>query len=164
MGTEIERKFMLKDDSWMKDISNSKQITQGYLFDNGEINSRVRIIDNNKALITIKISTGESIARQEYEYEIPLQDGQEMLKACGNNYIEKTRHEVIYDNKIWEIDVFENRLQGLIVAEIELNSKTENINIPKWIGDEITQDRKYSNASLAFNNSTWAETKQKIKP
>ncbi len=145
---EIERKFLLKNDEWRKKIAQKISIKQGYI--STEANSTVRIrITDSKSFITIK-GKGINIAHPEYEYEIPTKDAQEMFDLfCNNNSIEKTRYIVNFSNQIWEIDEFEGRHKGLILAEVELKEENETIILPDWIGEEVTGNPKYYNSNLS---------------
>jgi len=147
MAIEIERKFLLKDDSWKLEAVSGVQFCQGYLSESGPGSVRIRI-EGELANINIKSATLD-MQRMEYEYEIPLSDAREMLdQLCIKPLIEKQRFHVTYKNKLWEIDVFEGDNQGLIVAEVELNNKNESIELPAWVGDEVTDDTRYYNVCL----------------
>ena len=145
---EIERKFLLKNDNWKKLVSKSINIKQGYISTNPLSVVRIRITDT-KAYITIK-GKGEGISRPEFEYEIPLQDAEEMFTIfCKNNGLSKTRHIVEYKNHKWEIDEFKDRHKGLIFAEVEMKTENEKVELPDWISEEITGNPKYYNSNLA---------------
>jgi len=147
MAIEIERKFLLKDGSWRLEAEPAVQFCQGYLSESGPGSVRIRI-EGEQANINIKSATLD-MQRMEYEYEIPLSDAREMLdQLCIKPLIEKQRFHVTYKNKLWEIDVFEGDNQGLIVAEVELNNKNESIELPAWVGDEVTDDTRYYNVCL----------------
>lgn len=146
MSQEIERKFLLKNTDWENLVEKQTSIKQGYLNSNKYRNVRVRIT-NNLAVLTVKGIT-QNMTRQEFEYEIPLEDAQALLSLCEKPLIEKTRYIVPYGNKIWEIDKFYGDNQGLIVAEIELSNEKEVFTIPNWVGEEVTQDTRYYNSSL----------------
>lgn len=150
MGIEIERKFTLKNDSWRKDVQRSQRYVQGYLAGNERSSIRVRIAGDN-ANINIKSAT-LGIFRQEYEYSIPLSDAEEMLdKLCEKPVIDKIRHFVEFDSKIWEIDEFSGENAGLVVAEIELNDEEEVIILPEWAGEDVSHDTRYYNVCLVKN-------------
>jgi len=141
MAKEIERKFKVIKEN-LPNLINGKKIIQGYL--SVTPNVRVRIIDDQKAYITIK-SFGD-VCRDEYEYEIPLIDAIEMLELCEDRVIEKIRFEL----GDWEIDVFLNQHVGLYLCEIEFdNENTLIVNKPLWVGDEVTGDGVYMNCNLA---------------
>ncbi|MBQ3644021.1 MAG: CYTH domain-containing protein [Candidatus Riflebacteria bacterium] len=145
---EIERKFLLKNDSWKKIASKSIHIKQGYISTNPLSVVRIRIADS-KSFLTIK-GKGSNISRPEYEYEIPLQDAEEMYNLfCQHTGLAKTRHIVEYKGHIWEIDEFEGRHQGLILAEVEMKSEDEEVILPEWIEKEVTGDPRYYNSNLA---------------
>jgi len=150
MATEIEHKFLLKNDHWKKLVSHSSKYKQGYLISDQQRSIRIRIT-NNQAWLNIKSAT-IGICRQEYEYEIPLQDGIEILNTlCEKPYIEKTRHFVPVSQHIWEIDVFEGDNAGLIVAEIELSESHETFHIPDWVDRDVSMDLRYYNNNLCKN-------------
>jgi adenylate cyclase len=154
MGIEIERKFLLKNDDWKSHVTETHIIKQGYLqsgLESGQ-KSSVRIrISNKTANINIKSVTLRAV-RQEYEYEIPYHDAQELLQnLCCGVIIEKTRFYVPYGQHLWEIDVFEGENHGLEVAEVELNSVDEEFDKPDWLGPEVTHDERYYNISLLKN-------------
>ena len=122
MGTEIERKFLLKSDDWRKEVTESTRLVQGYLLRGDKSAVRVRIKDD-VAELNIK-HTQDGINRLEYEYEIPVADAREILDEVAQKpLIDKTRHHVVHDGHLWEIDEFYGENAGLIVAEIELCSR-----------------------------------------
>lgn len=154
MGIEIERKFIMKSDEWKAHVTETHVIKQGYLqsgLDNSQ-KSSVRIRISNK-LANINVKSAElSAIRQEYEYEIPLHDAEEMLRTlCGDVIIEKTRYYVPYGSHLWEIDVFSGNNQGLEMAEIELSEIEEKFEKPDWIGPEVSHDERYYNNFLIKN-------------
>ncbi len=146
MGLEIERKFLLKNMQWKKDIISQRKIKQGYLNSTPESTVRVRI-KGEKGFITVK-GKMENLIRKEFEYEIPTHDAEELLVLCQQPIIAKTRYEVLYHGYIWEIDEFENENKGLFIAEVEMKNADENPDIPEWIGAEVTYNRKYYNSNL----------------
>jgi CYTH domain-containing protein len=149
MGKEIERKYLIKDDTWRKDTSGTTY-RQGYLSTVKERTVRVRTIDD-KGFLTIKgITIGAT--RREYEYEIPMADANEMLdELCEKPIIEKTRFKISHAGLTWEIDEFAGVNQGLIVAEVELESEDQNIDFPPWVGEEVSGDPRYFNSNLIAN-------------
>ena len=150
MATEIEHKFLLKNDDWRANVSHQTIYKQGYLSSHPTSSIRVRISDK-QAWLNIKSAT-IGTQRSEYEYEIPLSDAQEILEnLCLKPVIEKTRYFVNHENHVWEIDEFDGENAGLIVAEIELNSLDEFFAKPDWLGAEVTQDVRYYNNNLAKN-------------
>ena len=154
MAIEIERKFLVIDDSWRNEVRKKFQIKQGYLNTSIERSVRVRI-KSDKGFLTIKGIT-KGITRIEHEYEIPLNEAEELLNLCDTPIIEKIRHEVSFENQLWEIDEFYGKNAGLIIAELELESEHQPYNTPDWIGDEVSDDAKYYNLSLIKKPfSTW---------
>ena len=149
MGTEIERKFLMKDDAW-RSLAKGTKYRQGYLNSTKERVVRVRTIDD-KGFLTIKgITTGAT--RVEYEYEIPDAEATAMLdELCEKPLIEKNRYKIAFGGFTWEVDEFFGENQGLIVAEVELESEDQPFEKPDWIGKEVTGDPKYFNSNLIQN-------------
>lgn len=147
MGTEIERKYTLKNDNWRNEIDYSERMVQGYLAGNERASVRIRIV-GDKANLNIKSAT-LGVFRQEYEYALPLDDAEKMLNdLCEKPVIDKERHYVMHDGKKWEIDVFSGENEGLIVAEVELDNENEAVNLPDWVDEEVSHDTRYYNVSL----------------
>ncbi len=146
MGTEIERKFLLTGDAWRK-LAQGVHYRQGYLNSIKERTVRVRTI-NEKGFLTIKgITVGAT--RLEFEYEIPKDECNIMLDDLAEKpIIEKSRYKVDFEGFIWEIDEFFGENQGLIVAEVELESEDQKFEKPEWIGEEVTGDPRYFNSNL----------------
>lgn len=154
MGTEIERKFLVKGDSW-RGLAAGNRYRQGYLSTVKERTVRVRAA-GDKGFITVKgISVGA--ARSEYEYEIPLADANEMLdRLCQKPLVEKTRYRIPQGAVAWEIDEFEGDNLGLITAEVELKDEKQSVTLPGWIGQEVTGDPRYFNSNLVAKPfTTW---------
>lgn len=148
MALEIERKFLVRDDSWQSGVTGSVWIRQGYLNLAKDCSVRVRSAAERGWLNIKSVTIGTQ--RHEYEYEIPHQDAEEMLDhLCRQPLIEKVRHFVSYGGHLWEIDVFEVDNEGLIVAEIELSHPEEEFVKPPWLGQEVTDDTRYYNTYLA---------------
>ena len=147
MGKEIERKFLVKGDTWRN--AKGTMFCQGYLNSEKERNVRVRTMED-KAYLTIKgIVIGAS--RMEFEYEVPLEDAAEMLEICEKPLIEKTRYKVQEGGFVWEVDEFLKENNGLIVAEVELESEDQAFFKPDWVGEEVTGDPRYYNSNLIKN-------------
>lgn len=146
MGTEIERKFLLKDDAWRKGASG-QAYRQGYLSTDKERTVRVRVV-GTQAMLTIKGMT-HGIRRVEFEYPIPLTDADGLLELCHRPLIEKTRYRVEHDGLVWEIDEFHGENAGLVVAEVELERESQAVTLPPWIGEEVSDDPRYFNSNLA---------------
>jgi CYTH domain-containing protein len=157
MGLEIERKFLVKNNSYQKYSFKKCYIKQGFLNSHKERVVRVRIIDDN-AFLTVKgISNELGTSRYEWEKEILVSDANELLLLAEKTIIEKYRFYIKQNNHTIEVDEFLGDNKGLIVAEIELNSENESFDKPIWLGEEVTGKTKYFNASLSkqpFNS--WA--------
>jgi adenylate cyclase len=148
---EIERKFLIDTERWKPSGKGSK-IYQGYLSVDPERVVRVRIADE-RAYLTIKgIPTG--IVRTELEYEIPKNEAEVLIKMCLDFPVEKTRFMERIGNVVWEVDVFEGKNKGLVIAEVELKNKNQKIDLPEWIGEEVSSDTRYYNSSLSCNPFT----------
>ena len=147
MGTEIERKFLVRDDSWRAHADSGTPFRQGYLLGGERASVRVRR-EGERALLNIKSAT-LGIRRLEFEYAIPLADAEELLThLCQQPLIEKTRYLVEHAGNRWEIDVFGGDNAGLIVAEIELYDEAQAFMHPTWLGEEVSHDPRYYNVSL----------------
>jgi len=147
MGTEIERKFLVELSAW-RPSGPGTRIVQGYLSSSKERTVRVRL-EGESARLTIK-GPAEGISRAEYEYEIPAADAREILDSlCERPFIDKTRHLEVHAGRTWEVDVFHGDNEGLVVAEIELESADAAVELPPWAGAEVSEDRRYANSNLA---------------
>ena len=146
MGIEIERKFLLTGTQW-KELATGTPYRQGYLNSTKERTVRVRTI-SDKGFLTIKgISVGAT--RVEYEYEIPHKDADALLnELCEKPLIEKNRYKIAHHGFTWEVDEFFGENDGLVVAEIELESEDQSFDKPEWVGEEVTGDPRYYNSSL----------------
>lgn len=148
---EIERKFLVTSEAFKTESFTQNRIAQGYLSSVPGRTVRVRI-KGNMGFLTIKGASNESgLSRFEWEKEIPIDEAIVLLKLCEEGVIDKTRFEVKIRNHIFEIDEFYGENEGLIIAEIELNSETEAFEKPNWLGKEVTNDRKYYNSYLSKN-------------
>ena len=152
-NTEIERKFLVTSDAFKAQASTSHEIQQGYLCKEPGKTIRVRIRDE-RAFLTIKSSKlREGLAKFEWEKEIELADAQELMQLCLPGAISKTRYVIpapSYEGqkRCWEVDVFHGRLDGRILAEIELGSENEPFERPEWLGEEVTGLPQYYNANM----------------
>jgi adenylate cyclase len=147
MGREIERKYRVTGDGWRAGVTKSTRIRQGYIFTDDRGNLRVRISDDETAVITIK--SGGGFSRAEFEYPVPIADGRELMALAGSRTIDKTRYSVTFGDKEWIVDVFEGRHKGLVLAEIELESEDEPFDRPDWAREDVTDNPDMSNAALA---------------
>ena len=150
MAKEIERKFLLKEYPWPN--KTAIRYRQGYLNSSKERTVRVRTI-GDKGFLTVKGITVEA-SRLEFEYEIPFQDANKLLEICEKSLIEKNRYKVEEGGLVWEIDEFLGENQGLIIAELELESEDQEFEKPDWVGEEVTGDPRYYNANLIKNPYT----------
>jgi adenylate cyclase len=149
MALEIERRFLVADEGWRKRASKGAHIRQGYIAIGDLASVRVRIRGKAKATLTIKSRVSER-RRLEFEYEISSQDAVALLALCQGSIIEKVRYRMRDRDLTWEIDVFEGRNAGLIVAEVELRHEKQSLQLPEWVGKEITSQDRYSNTRLAL--------------
>ena len=156
MGVEIERKFLVADDSWREAAPPGVRYRQGYLTTDPGSAVRVRV-SGDRAWLNIKSAT-VGVTRREYEYEIPAADAHSILEElCVKPLIEKTRFVVEHDGRVWEIDVFEGDNAGLVVAEVELESEDEEVTLPAWAGEDVSDDVRYYNQRLVEHPySQWA--------
>lgn len=149
MALEIERKFLVLNDSFLASTTSATRIAQGYI---GTVPGRtVRIrIRGDKGYLTIKgNSSADGLVRFEWEKEIPLQEAEELMQLCEKGIIDKTRHLVPCGNHTFEVDVFHGDNEGLVMAEVELSSPDEEFDRPEWLGSEVTGDPRFYNKMLA---------------
>ena len=162
MGIEIERRFLVKNEDWKSKVLLSEDFSQAYLTSGlDEWTVRVRIIDSRKSYITLKSSLN-GLINNEFEYSIPIEDAIELLNLSKYK-ITKTRYQLKINDKNWVVDSFEGSNSFLKIAEIELNSENEKIQIPPWCGQEITGIKSLSNASLARTPISQLSVKDRIK-
>jgi adenylate cyclase len=147
MAIEIERKFLILGDAWRS--APAVYFCQGYLNRSKERTVRVRVAGELGCLTIKGATTGAS--RTEFEYDIPLADAKQMLTLCDGPLIEKYRRKISYKGMVWEVDEFLGDNQGLVVAEIELESEAQIFEKPDWIGAEVTQDARYYNSNLSVS-------------
>ncbi|MBB4480393.1 CYTH domain-containing protein [Rhizobium etli] len=148
MAKEIERKFLVRSDGWRSAVETKSVLKQGYIASMDDRSVRVRILDSRKARLTIKIGRS-AITRDEFEYDIPIADAEELLQNAIGIVIEKTRYRVPHQGFVWEVDVFAGEHRGLVIAEVEMAAETDNPALPSWLGREVTGDFRYSNQALA---------------
>lgn len=149
MPVEIERKFLVVDDTWRWEVSRHRAMQQGYLgAPGGKASIRVRL-EGKRALLNVKAAVMGAV-RAEYEYEIPIDEGREMFENLCIGRLQKTRHYIDRDGLTWEIDEFHGDNDGLVVAEVELINPQQEIARPSWLGREVTEEPKYYNHSLSL--------------
>ena len=155
MNIETERKFLVLSDDYKAEAVKSYRIRQGYLAHDSGRTVRVRIRDD-KGFLTIK---GPSIvmgSRPEWEKEISLQEAEDLFPLCKPGSVDKTRWIVPAGERCFEVDEFHGENEGLVMAEIELGSPDEPFARPSWLGEEVTEDRRYYNGYLAVHPfKTW---------
>jgi adenylate cyclase len=149
---EIERKFLVNSSLFKEQSHKKTKIIQGYLSKDPERTVRIRIREN-KGFITIKgVSSGNGLSRYEWEKEIPVQEANELISLCLPKVIEKTRFEVYFNGVLFEVDEFEADHKGLVLAEVELESETEAIELPPWIDEEVTGKKEFYNSYLSSSS------------
>jgi adenylate cyclase len=150
MGLEIERKYLVNKEKWNSIEKPKKTLfRQGYLLTDPNKTIRVRLTDS-KGYLTIKgLSVGAT--RPEFEYEIPRDEAEQLLDNFSVSDLKKIRYEILFKDKLWEVDEFLGDNLGLIVAEIELKSESETFELPDWIDREVTGEEKYYNSNLSIN-------------
>ncbi|MAB48600.1 MAG: adenylate cyclase [Flavobacteriaceae bacterium] len=149
MTVEIERKFLVNSNDFKKEASKSYSIKQGFLNSHEERTVRVRL-KNDKGYLTIKGKSSEDgLVRFEWETEITKFEAEQLLTLCEDSIIDKIRYEVNFGNHTFEIDEFFGENDGLVIAEVELQSKNEDFNKPDWLGKEVTGDIRYYNSQLS---------------
>ena len=144
---EIERKYLTIDESWREEVSRSMRIAQGYLCSR-RVTARVRVCDNRGILTFKSKSRDGGLSRFEWERTIPLGVAERLLARCSG-VVDKVRHIVEYEGHTFEIDEFRGENCGLVVAEVELPDVDCCVELPEWIGDEVTGQNRYYNSSLA---------------
>lgn len=156
MAIEIERKFLVESDSWRPQGAGIP-CRQGYIPTTGDSTVRIRTA-GDRAYIAVK-QRHAGISRAEYEYDMPIGDAKEMLAGMEQDgVIEKTRYKIPFGGLMWEVDVFAGENRGLVVAEVELASEDQPVELPDWVGREVTGDPRYLNVNLAKNPySRWRE-------
>lgn len=146
---EIERKYKVIKEQWLKtDKFDGERIIQGYLTTDADKTIRVRI-RGSQGFMTVKGKT-MNISREEIEFPVPVDKAKELIEKFADGIIEKTRYTVQYRGKMWEIDEFAGDNEGLLLAEIELINEVEVVELPEWIGKEVSDDSRYYNSNLSI--------------
>lgn len=153
MAQEIERKFLVVSDAW-RGLAQGERYVQGYLSSVPERTVRVRLA-GLACTMTIK-GRSVGIARQEFEYSLPIADADALLALCERPLIEKTRYRIPHAGHLWEVDEFAGVNAGLIIAEVELESEDAKVELPSWVGAEVSHDSRYFNSNLVAKPfTTW---------
>jgi len=160
VALEIERKFLVRDNTWQQGVTRSIPIRQGYFCRSPLLRARIRIF-GDKGFITLKSEPG-TLIRREFEYEIPVSEAIEIIDTFSiEPIVVKTRHEVPYEGVLWVVDVFAGANAGLVLAEVELEHAAQDIPLPQWAGSEVTEDCRFGNSNLArFPFLTWGRPTQ----
>jgi CYTH domain-containing protein len=145
---EIERKFLVRGWEW-KPAVPGKTIRQGYLCLDPDRSVRIRLVEE-RAFLTIK-GASKGATRLEFEYPVPTDDARQLLSMCQLGLIEKTRYKIEDAGRTWDVDEFHGLNDGLILAEVELESEQCSVEIPPWVGKEVTDDPRYFNLQLVLN-------------
>jgi adenylate cyclase len=162
MSFEIERKFLVRGNDWRGLVSSQTTIRQAYLASGAKSSTRIRICSDGTATLTIK-SRPADLRRLELEYPIPILQAEALMQLREGLVIEKTRHVVPHGSLAWEIDVFAGDNLGLIIAEIELKDVDQPIDVPSWIGREVTAQPQYYNSYLVQQPfGTWSMRAQSL--
>jgi CYTH domain-containing protein len=151
MTKEIECKFLVSGEGWRSDVERSARLQQFYLVAAEDRSIRIRIKDGREARLTLKFGT-QARVRDEFEYAIPLAEAEEMRGFAVGQIIEKTRHIVRHKTHLFEVDVFDGALAGLVIAELETAEDVPGGDLPSWLGREVTGEAAYYNASLAVGS------------
>lgn len=151
MAKEVERKFLVKGPEWRSLVEDRIRIRQFYIASNTGRSVRLRIADGRRATLTLKFGS-RGRERDEFEYQVPLAEAEEMADFAIGRVIEKTRHHVSHRGRLYEVDVFGGELSGLVIAELETPDDVPASELPAWLGQEVTGDARYYNASLALSD------------
>ncbi|MEN9743139.1 MAG: hypothetical protein RLZZ65_944 [Bacteroidota bacterium] len=136
----------MNTDQWQQaHIIGQRLFKQAYLLREGDRSVRVRVADN-MAFFTVKLGTG--LTRSEFEYEIPKDEAESMIEEANLKCLQKTRYYIQHGQDTWELDVFHGALEGLIIAELELDAEDQVFELPSWLGEEVTFDPNYLNSNL----------------
>ena len=148
VALEIERRFLIRNEEWRRGADIGREISEGYLACSSSSSVRIRC-SADQASITVK-GTATGIIRQEFEYPVPVADAEQMIdRLCAGGVVRKCRYRLHFDVDLWEIDVYQGSNQGLVLAEIELRSASQEFVRPEWLGDEVSTDPRYFSVRLA---------------
>ncbi|CCD94732.1 conserved hypothetical protein [Bradyrhizobium sp. ORS 375] len=158
MPLEIERKFLVRTDSWRDQATHAEHLRDGLVARQDGLKVRVRCYGNRT---TLCVKSGRrGLSREEFEYEIPRDHADAIFAHCADRIIEKTRHYVPGESGMWEVDVYHGALEGVVIAEIELPTEATVVTLPDWIGDEVTGDPRYSKANMLTERSRAATVRE----
>jgi adenylate cyclase len=158
MPTEIERKFLVASDGWKQSVIRSVRIRDGLIAVYNGRKARVRTA-GDQATIALK-GQRNGLGRSEFEYAIRISDAEEMLRTmCDDRILEKVRYYVPHAGLTWEIDVYDGILKGTVIAEVELDREDRVLELPEWVGKEITGNLRYSK----FNMEKAAKRRKRLR-
>jgi adenylate cyclase len=158
---EIERKFVVANDGWRRGADRGKQVRQAYLAETDRAVVRVRIEDDARASLTIK-SAESGLSRHEFEFPLKLADAETLIDLRQGSVLSKTRFHAPHAGRTWEVDVYSGDNAGLVVAEIELAGEDEAVELPPWLGREVTGAARYYAARLAHHPyASWSESERR---
>lgn len=148
MPQEIERKFLIASDGWRAGADQGRSFRQAYLAETDRAAVRVRISDGKNAVITIK-SAKPGLSRSEFEFPVPVADAEALTELRQGGLLQKTRFLSPHAGRTWEVDVYAGDNAGLVIAEIEIESETAKVDLPTWLGREVTGERRFYAGQLA---------------
>jgi len=161
VALEIERKFLVANDGWRAGAEQGRRLRQSYIALTERAAVRVRIEDDVAAVLTVK-SAKPGLSRVEFEYPLPLGDAETLTTLCEGSELRKTRFVVPHGGREWEVDVYAGENDGLVIAEIEIESETTEVQLPPWVGEEVTGEARYYAARLAMRPyRSWPAAAQK---
>jgi adenylate cyclase len=149
VAQEIERKFLVANDGWRAGADNGRRLRQAYLAATERVAVRVRIEPGVDAVLTIK-SANPGLSRIEFEYPLPLGDAELLTTLREGSVLQKTRFRTRHSGRDWEIDVYTGDNEGLVIAEIELEHEAAEVELPPWVGREVTGEARYYASRLAL--------------
>ena len=152
MPVEIERKFLIKNDTWRAQVTHSERLRDGLVAREHDVKVRVRCY-GDRTTLCVKSGRRGGISREEFEYEIPREHAAAIFAHCTGRILEKTRHYVPGQSGIWEVDVYHGILEGVVIAEIELESESATVHLPDWVGEEVTGNPRYSKTNMLAERS-----------
>lgn len=160
MSQEIERKFLVANDGWRSGADEGRSFRQAYLAETDRAAIRVRIADGKNAVITVK-SAKPGLSRGEFEYAVPVADAEALAELRQGSVLQKTRFRAPHGARTWEVDVYAGENAGLVIAEIEIESEAEKVDLPPWLGREVTGERRFYAAQLSQHPfRSWAEAER----
>jgi adenylate cyclase len=159
---EIERKFLVASDDWRGGADRGRELRQAYLAETNRVVVRLRIEDDARSVLTIK-SAESGLSRQEFEFPVDLHDAEALVALRQGSVLLKTRFRARHAGATWEVDVYSGDNAGLVIAEIELEIEDQALDLPPWVGREVTGSARYYAAHLARRPfASWTETERSL--